>query len=269
MNRLLIILVVAAVAVAVLLSTMRPSSMQSAQSGFLGFLAPFLKTGSAVQEQIGAMGTGLKTLDQLEAESRQLSTENKELRAENQILRDIEAENNKLRSALGYRERSVFKLVPARVISRDASTWWSTVIINRGFEDGVEIDQPVLTDAGLLGKTTTVGKNISSVLLITDETCKVAVKIEGTREQGICSGSRVQESGHTSQLQVNFLSKSADLQPDQRVYTAGVSNGVFPSGILVGTVKTFQARALDGRAIIEPSVDPSTVEDVFVVVGAK
>ncbi len=269
MNRLLIILVIAAVAVAVLLSTMKPSSMQSAQSGFLGFLAPFLKTGSAVQQQVGAMSTGLKTLDQLEAETQQLSKENKELRATNLILRDMEAENNKLRAALEYRERSVFKLVPARVISRDASTWWSTVIINRGFEDGVETDQPVLTESGLIGKTTTVGKNISSVLLITDETCKVAVKIEGSLEKGIASGLRVQDAGHTSELQVNFLSKSANLQPGQKVYTAGVGNGVFPVAIPVGTVKSFQARALDGRAILEASVDPSTVEDVFVVVGAK
>lgn len=269
MNRLLIILVVAAVAVAVLLSTLKPGAMQSAQSGFMGLLSPFLKTGSAVQQQIGAMGSGLKTLDQLEQENRELSTENKELKATNQILRDIEAENNKLRAALEYRERSVFKLVPARIISRDASTWWSTVMINRGFEDGVEVDQPVLTEGGLLGKTVTVAKNMSSVLLITDETCKVAVKIEGTREQGICSGLRVQEGGHTSQLQVNFLSKSADLQAGQKVYTAGVSNGVFPSGILVGQVKSFQARALDGRAIIEPLIDASSVEDVFVVVGAK
>ena len=38
---------------------------------------------------------------------------------------------------------------------------------------------------------------------------------------------------------------------------------------MVGTVKSFQARPLDGQAIVEPSVDLSTVEDVFVVVGAK
>jgi rod shape-determining protein MreC len=269
MNRLLIILVVAAVGVAVILSTLKSGAMQSAQGTFFGLLSPFLKTSSAVKQQIGAVGTGLKTLDQLETENRELTTANKELRASNQILRDIEAENNKLRSALGYRERSVFKLLPARVISRDASTWWTTVMINRGFEDGVESDQPVITDGGLFGKTTTVGKNVSSVLLITDETCKVAVKIEGTREQGICSGLRVQENGHNSELQVNFLSKSADLQPGQKVYTAGVNNGVFPSGILVGQVKSFQARALDGRATIEPAIDPSLVEDVFVVVGAK
>ncbi|GAT32047.1 rod shape-determining protein MreC [Terrimicrobium sacchariphilum] len=269
MNRLLLVIVFLIVAGAVLLSTLGSDAMHKMQSGFLGIVAPFVKTGSAVQRQIGEMGSGLKNLDELEAEYNRLTVENRELRTENQLLRDIEAENNKLRQALEYRERSVFKLLPARVISRDGSTWWSTIKINRGFEDGVEVDEPVLTDAGLVGKTTTVAKNESIVLLITDETCKVAGKVEGSREQGILSGVRVQQSDTPGLLQMDFLSKQANLQPGQKIYSAGVSNGVFPSGIPIGVVKSFQVRALDGRAIVEPAVDTSMVEDVFVIVGAK
>jgi rod shape-determining protein MreC len=269
MSRLNIILVVVILALAVLISTLGSGTMQKLQAGFLGLVSPFLRTGTAVQQQIGGIGQGLKTLEQIEEENRKLNTENKELRATNQILRDIEAENNKLRMALDYRNRSVFKLIPARVISRDASTWWNTIRINRGFEDGLESDQPVLTDQGLVGKTTTVGKNESIVLLVTDENCRVASKVEGTREQGIMSGQRVQDSTSAGEMQLNFLSKTADLQPGQKIYTAGVSGGVFPSGIMLGTVKSFKARPLDGQAIVEPAQDLSTVEDVFVVVGAK
>ncbi len=269
MSRLNIILVVVILAIAVLLSSLNSGTMQKMQAGFLSLMAPFLKTGSAVQEQIGGIGQGLKTLEQIEEENRKLTTENKELRATNQILRDIEAENNKLRLALDYRNRSVFKLLPARIIARDASTWWNTVRINRGFEDGLKADQPVLTDQGLVGKTTTVGKDSSIVLLITDENCRVAAKVEGSREQGILNGQRIQSSSSPGEMQLNFLSKAADLQPGQKVYTAGVSGGVFPSGIMLGTVKSFKARPLDGQAIVEPAQDLSTVEDVFVVVGAK
>jgi rod shape-determining protein MreC len=219
------------------------------------------------------MGQGLKNLDQLEDENQRLQAENTELRATNQILRDLETENSKLRSALDYKKRSIFKLVPARVLSRDASSWWSTVKINRGFEDGLEPDQPVLTDVGLVGKTTTVAKNDSIVLLVSDESCKVAAKVEGSNERGILSGRRTGASGGTTEMELNFLSKNANLQPGQRLYTEGVSKGtstgVFPSGIFLGTVKSFQARPLDGQAIVEPAVDLSSVEDVFVVVGAK
>jgi len=273
MSRLNVILVIIVIIGAVIISSFGVTAMQRLQAGFLSIISPFLKTGSAVQRQIGAMGEGLKTLDQLERENEQLKAENQELRASNQIFRDLEAENSKLRSALEYRKRSIFRLLPARIISRDASAWWSTVRINRGFEDGVEPDQPVLTDVGLVGKTTTVAKNESIVLLISDESCKVASKVEGSNERGILSGRRIGEGEVPTEMQLNFLSKKANLQPGQKVFTEGVakgsSTGVFPSGIFLGTVKSFQARPLDGQAIVEPAVDLSTVEDVFVVVGAK
>jgi len=106
---------------------------------------------------------------------------------------------------------------------------------------------------------------LSIVMLVTDEECKVAVKVEGTREQGIESGLRAS----TGDLQLCFLDKLADLKPGQKVYTAGVSGGIFPSGIEVGTVKSFQVRELDGQAILDPAADLNNIEDVFVIVGAK
>jgi rod shape-determining protein MreC len=45
--------------------------------------------------------------------------------------------------------------------------------------------------------------------------------------------------------------------------------GVFPSGLLVGVVKSFRVRELDGQAQLAPAVDLSHLEDVFVVTGRK
>jgi len=269
MKKFNIALLLAALLLAVYLSALPTAAMQSLQAGFLSFLAPFLRTGTAVQEQIGSMGEGLKTLDETDADNRKLTEANRELLATNNLLREIEKENNRLRLALEYRERAVVRLLAARVISRDASTWWNTVKINRGFEDGVETDQPVLTDVGLMGKTTTVSKNESIIVLVTDETCRVAAKVEGTREQGILSGMRIQDSRSGGELQLNFLTKNVEIEPGQRVYTAGISNGVFPSGILIGKVKEFRTRPIDGQAIVAPAVAISQTQEVFVVVGAK
>src|SRR6202011_1878122 len=109
-------------------------------------IAPFLTSGSGIQKQITSVRTGLKSLEDLEKDNTSLRVENRQLKATNQALRDVEHEVNRLRHALNYRERSVFKLVPAEVIARDSSTWWRTVTINRGKEDGVEGDMPVVTD---------------------------------------------------------------------------------------------------------------------------
>ena len=237
------------------------------KAGIYQLLAPFLTGSSKLQRQITSVRSGLKSLEQLERENAALQVDNRALRATNQALRDVEHEVNRLRHALNYRERSVFKLIAAEVVTRDSSTWWRTVTINRGKGDGVQTDMPVVTDEGLVGKTTTVSDSISIVLLISDENCKVAASVEGSREQGIVSGERVTQ-GLNPVLDLNFLSKQADLKPGQKVYTSGVG-GVFPSGLLMGVVKSFRVRALDGQAQLTPAVDLSHLEDVFVVMGRK
>ena len=269
MNKLNIALVVAILAVAIYLSTISPSAMQAMQSGFMSMLAPFLRTGSAMQENLGSVGRRLQTLDELEVENKKLLVENRELRAENNLLNELETENSRLRMALDFRERSSFKLMPARIISRDASTWWNTLRINRGFEDGVEADMPVVTELGVVGKTTTVSKNEAIVVLVTDETCRIGCKIDGTREQGIISGLRIQEKAAEGLLQMNFLSKNAKIEPSQQVLTAGVAHGAFPPGLVIGRVKEFRLRALDGQAVVEPAVQLDSIEDVFVLIGKK
>jgi rod shape-determining protein MreC len=244
-----------------------PEKTRKFQASIYQLLAPFLSGGSGIKKQITSVRSGLKSLDELERENSALQVENRQLRATNQALRDVEREVNRLRHALNYRERSVFKLVPAVVVARDASTWWRTITINRGKEDGIEGDMPVVTDEGLVGKTTTVSANISVVLLVSDENCKIACSVEGTREQGIVSGERI-STGVTPMLDLNFLSKQADLRPGQKVYTTGVG-GVFPSGLLVGVVKSFRIRELDAQAKLTPGVELSHLEDVFVVTGQK
>ncbi|MEY2487180.1 MAG: rod shape-determining protein MreC [Verrucomicrobiota bacterium] len=244
-----------------------PDTTRKVQAGIYQLVAPFLTSGSGLQKQITSVRTGLRSLEDLEKDNASLRVENRQLKATNQALRDVEHEVNRLRHALNYRERSVFKLVPAEIIARDSSTWWRTVTINRGKEDGIETDMPVVTDEGLVGKTTTVSSSISVVLLVSDENCRVATSIEGTREQGIVSGERV-TAGITPLLNLNFLSKQADLKPGQKAFTSGVG-GVFPSGIPIGVVKSFRVRELDGQAQLTPAVDMTHLEDVFVVTGRK
>jgi rod shape-determining protein MreC len=267
MSRTSIVALVIFVAILGYFLSFGADSTRKIQAGFYQLISPFLTTGSGLEKQITSVRTGLKTLEELERDNSSLRVENRSLRATNEALRDVEQEVNRLRKALEYRQRSEFKLVPAEVITRDSSTWWRTVTINRGNQDGLDTDMPVLTDEGLVGKTTTVSKNISVVLLISDENCRVAASVEGSREQGIVTGERV-AGGLTPMLDLNFLSKQADLKPGQKVYTSGVG-GVFPSGLVLGTVRTFRVRELDAQAKLAPAVDLSRLQDVFVVMGRK
>jgi rod shape-determining protein MreC len=155
--------------------------------------------------------------------------------------------------------------MPAQIIGRDISTWFNQVVIDRGTEDGLRRDMPVLTEEGLVGKTTAVSEHSAIVILISDENCKVSASIENSREQVISRGDRA-SSGAAPMMTLFFLSKQAGLKSGQKVYTSGVG-GVFPPGIMLGAVQDFRVRELDGVASLIPAVDLAALQDVFVVVS--
>ncbi len=265
MNRVSIAALVGFIALtALVLAGMRTRAAQRLQANALQLVRPLHTTTSGVGRSLGAYGAGLKSLEELETENTVLTLENKKLRTRAQILDNLETENSSLRQALDFKKRSQFNLLPARIIARSAAAWWTNVQIDRGEQDGLDSDMPVVTDVGLVGKTTTVAATTAFVLLVTDENCKVAAYVEGTKEKGIVNGERSSINVQPN-LNLSYLSTSANLQPGQRVFSSGVSGGVFPYNLLLGTVKSFQVRPLDAHAVVTPAVDVSKLENVFVV----
>ena len=268
MSRNSIIALAAFGVLAVLVLTLRTRSAQRLQAHALELVRPLHTTTSGVGQRISALGGGLKTLGELENENRILTLQNEQLRTRNQMLDDLEAENDGLRQALGYTERAQFNLLPARIIARSSTAWWSNVQIDRGEEDGLDSDMPVVTDIGLVGKTTTVARNTAYVLLITDENFGVAAYVEGTKAKGIVKGERAALNAQPF-LNLKYLSKDSDLKPGQKVFSSGVSGGVFPYNLLLGTVREFQVHDLASNAILTPAVDVSKLENVFVVLPGR
>ena len=268
MSRVSIIALVVFVALTALVLALRTHSAQRLQAGALELVRPLHTTTGDVSRTFNALGGGLKSLQILESENKILTVENEKLRARNQMLDDLETDNNNLRQALDFKKRSQFNLLAARIIARSSAAWWSNVQIDRGTQDGLDSDMPVVTDVGLVGKTTTVGRDTAYVLLVTDENCQVAAYVEGTQEKGIVKGERSSQNVQPN-LNLNYLSRSAKLQPGQKVFSSGVSGGVFPYNLLLGTIKEFQVRELDAHAVLTPAVDISKLENVFVVLPAR
>ena len=266
-----IIAVAVFLAAAASIFVLSPRNRQRLQSGFLGIVAPFLKKGSEVDSRWKTYKAGLKKLDELEADNQRLKVENDQLRASDQALRGVESENIRLKAALGYQGQAVFTLVPAQVIGRSPSNWWSTVVIDKGTADLVQKEMPVVTSDGLVGKVVNTDDHSAIVLLVSDENCKVAASVEATKEQGIIRvevrGQRTSNSIQPT-MTLNFLSRFAPLQAGQKVLTSGAGS-VYPPGILIGQIVEFKSRELDGQAVIEPSVDIAALADVFVITGVK
>ncbi|PYJ88104.1 MAG: hypothetical protein DME70_04965, partial [Verrucomicrobia bacterium] len=116
MNRSSIIALVVLGAILAYFLTFGAEGTRKLQAGFYKVVSPFLSSGSGIKKQLTSVSTGLQTLEELERDNASLKVENRSLKATNQALRDVEHEVNRLRRALVYRERALFKLVPAEVI---------------------------------------------------------------------------------------------------------------------------------------------------------
>lgn len=237
--------------------------------------APALNLLHTVKGFFTKVDSGLQTLQEAQAKAEELKAENARLQTEINLLHDLSKENDRLREMLGFKTESQFKLLPTRIISRDPSSWWNSVQINRGWYDDKSLDKdmPVVSPRGVIGKTSVVGKNITEVILLVDENCKIAATIQGSGAQGICVGDSNYQEGRP-RARMKFIDRNATISVGELVFTSGLG-GVFPQGLLIGTIsevpklKDTSTAGLYQEAVIEPAVDLRQLDELFIIVGAK
>ena len=180
--------------------------------------------------------------------------QSQELTLENQRLTEL----LELRRILpGDSGRAVF----ARVISRSPSAWNRVFLIDKGTQQGLRVNQPVLSERSLVGKIIETGPTVSKVLLITDPNSKIGVIIQRTRQQGILYGT------FSGECRIKYLSVDTEVKKDDTVESAGYG-GFFPKGLLVGQVERVwkEPGQIYQVAEIKPSTDLSRVEEVACLV---
>ena len=248
----------------VLVFTLKTPQTRAVQTWVLGVLSPFIRGADKAEQQAKEVMAGPQDATTLLNENERLKQEVERLRIVAQKYDEALAENNKFRSMLAYRQKTDFKLTAARVLRRSSSNWWNTIIVDKGADDGVATDFPVITDIGLVGKTGKVSATTSEVILLTDEECRVAARVEGTQAQGVLMGER---GGFEirPELRLRFINPQFKLEPGAKVYSFGVDGGVFPAGLFLGTVKSYGVKDVSGEAVVDSAVDFSLLEDVFVV----
>ena len=156
-----------------------------------------------------------------------------------------------------------FNQTTAKVIGRSTSALSNSLVIDKGSLDGIVANSPVITSVGLVGKTAAPEPHTTKVILLTDELCRVSAKVEGTLEQGLLAGERAAQALQP-QLHLRFLSRFAKINVGSSVYSSG-EGGVFPADLLLGRVKQLISGDVSGEAIVEPAVDFTTLDEVFVM----
>lgn len=182
--------------------------------------------------------------------------ENEELRARVAALRSELLRREQAVERAGY-EKEVERLVStadplaglesidASVVGRSFSVWYGTITIGRGSGDGIDVDDAVITDAGLVGRVSEVRGGTATVTLITDGSSAVTARVVGKGPVGLVTP----VVGSPGRLEFSLIQGEKEVSEGDELVTAGFtsSDGLssrFPGGIPIGEV-------------IESSVSPS------------
>jgi rod shape-determining protein MreC len=189
----------------------------------------------------------------------QLLAENRQLHSELMQVREIHLTNERLRKLLDFKAEVDLVTLPAQVISEDASSWFRTVVIDKGSDDGVTEGLPVVVAEGVVGRTIRVASRQSRVLLITDASSAVASLSQKNRTRGI-------SRGLGDNLTLDFALRLEDIAEGDLIVTSG-TGGVFPKGLTVGHVEkvTPVEYGLFQPVTVNPTVDFSRLEEVLVL----
>jgi rod shape-determining protein MreC len=246
----------------------------SLQSGAQTVLSPVEEGASRafkpVRDLVGWFGDVFDAKD----ENKQLKKDLATARAQGVNAAILEHDNAQLRKLLkvtddlGYAGSA---RVTARVIVKAPTVWYSTVAIDSGRNDGVRVDQPVVSGDGLVGKVTAVTGGTATVTLITDGSSSVPAQIYPDGAHGIVKPS----VGDPNDMQLQYIGKNHPVQKGAKVVTSGSAPGplqsIFPRGIPIGEVSRVEPGELDlyRKVHIRPWADLRRLDFLTVLTGKQ
>ena len=176
-----------------------------------------------------------------------------QLRTQLSQARLSQAQETQLRRLLALSGRGRYRVVAANVIAASPG-YNSSVTIDAGRDDGIKPDETVLNGSGLVGTVTSVAARTSTVLLTTDASSTVGVRLAGTGQIGAVTGTGRSRPG-PALLRLQVFDAGAVLQPGQQLVTFGSVHGrPYVPGVPVGVITKVQASvtSLTKVALVRP-----------------
>jgi rod shape-determining protein MreC len=162
-----------------------------------------------------------------------------------------------------------FEKIGARVIANDSGNWFSTFVIDKGEQDGIEIDMNVIAQGGLVGRVSAVGPNWSRVTAVISDDSNVGAQTLASADRMIVSGNlRLMSQGV---IRFSQLIDSEDrVRVGDKVVTSDISDKYLP-GILIGYVSSIEpdSNNLTKSGDLTPSVDFEHISEVLVILELK
>lgn len=171
------------------------------------------------------------------ASKQSLLDENKRLR-ELQLLQNeklqryglLQSENAKLRALLDTNLRVDSERKVAEIMAVASNPFSQNVLVNKGSTDDVFESQPVLDDLGVVGQVISAGTTTSRVILITDQTHALPIRVARNDVRGILSG-----TGNINRMSLINLPHGTDVKVGDQLITSGLGE-IFPDGYPVAVI---------------------------------
>lgn len=218
------------------------------EGALLRVLGPVARVVSGAGELARATRDATRSRGELARENARLRAELLDLRRERLRVAALDQEVEALGRGVEYARLAGWRLRAAEVVYYDRESWLKTLIVHTG-AGGARLDQPVVTEQGVVGRVIATAGGYAKVQLVTDGAAHVGVTLERARRQAIARGAP------GNRLTVELVPRQVEVEVGDRVLTAGI-DGVYPRGFPVGTV----SRVLPGSEIfhtieVEPAAD--------------
>ena len=265
-SRLLLVLLLVSSLFLITLDLRGVNLASGIRSGVSTVISPVENLFTKVFSPVGNFASDVRNFGQSKKQITELNKQIDLLKA-NQILdEDKVSQLNQLKNVLDLAGSGGYQVVAARVINRGSTeTFKETMTIDVGSRSGITKNMTVISESGLVGVVKSVTSNSSIVLLMSDPTFKVGVRIAGTQSIGVVSG----QGGSTYLLQL--LDATGEIKEgDALVARGSAGDRPFVPGVPVGIVTSVNSNAssITQNADVESSANLEKISVVAVVTAA-
>ncbi|MFR1766639.1 MAG: rod shape-determining protein MreC [Lachnospira sp.] len=211
----------------------------------------------------------MQDINRLIDENEKLNEKINELTVENNQLRQDSYELDRLRELYQLDDKYPgYEKIGARVIGSSSDNWYTTFMVDKGSDDGIEVDMNVIADGGLVGIVTKVGHNysviktvvednnfVSAMLIDSGDTCTVKGDIE-LLDQGLAH--------------LQYFKSGLTIRNGDKIVTSNISDKYLP-GLLIGYAKDVKSDAnnLTLSGYLVPAVDFEHLQEVLIITQKK
>ncbi|MDD3240697.1 MAG: rod shape-determining protein MreC [Lachnospira sp.] len=201
--------------------------------------------------------------------NKELQSQVDALTEENNQLKLDTYELDRLRDLYELDQKYVgYTKIGARVVGTTSDNWSSSFQIDKGTEDGVEVDMNVIASGGLVGIISEAGPHYSIVKTITEDSSQVSAMLIDTNETCMVKGDiELMDSGL---IHLHSLKKDVVIRNGDKLVTSNISDR-YLEGILIGYAKDVEmdSNNLTQSGYLVPAVDFSNLQEVLIITQKK